>query len=190
MKIYLFSGSPNVDGLTAACCRAAEAGARNAGAEIVWINLNTMRVERCRPCGNGWCTCREEHVCTGIEDDFQKLHRQLQEADGLIIVTPVYWGGLSETTASFFERLRRCEAFKRHLPGNKQSILHAKPAVAVAAAGGSGRGTVSCLVDLERLLNHLGADIFDLFAVSRRSRKYKLAAIEACIAELAAAGKK
>ncbi|NLM45564.1 MAG: flavodoxin family protein [Firmicutes bacterium] len=189
MKIYLFSGSPNADGLTAACCRAAEAGAKKAGAETVWINLNAVKVGRCLACGNGWGTCRDEHVCTGIEDDFQKLHRELQEADGIVIVTPVYWGGLSEATASFFERLRRCEAFKEHLPG-KHSILHAKPAVAVAAAGGSGRGTVSCLVELERMLQHLGADIFDLFAVTRKSRPYKLAAIEAGIAEMAAAGKK
>ncbi len=49
--------------------------------------------------------------------------------------------------------------------------------MAVAAAGGSGNGTVSCLGSMERWIQHVQARPFDLIAVNRWSRPYKLAAI-------------
>ncbi len=47
----------------------------------------------------------------------------------------------------------------------------------IAAAGGSGRGIAPCLVSMDRLFGHLGAEIADLITVTRRSADYKR---EAC----------
>lgn len=181
MKIAIFTSSPNVEGLTASCGFAASRGAVEGGAEVLNIDLDGLRINRCDVCGNGWGSCLDEHICRQ-EDDFEKLHSQIADCDAYIVVTPVYWGEMSETAKAFFDRLRRCEAWKK-----EQSIFYGKPAVGVAAAGGSGNGTLSCLESMERLFKHMGADVFDLIGVTRKNRAYKLETIKNCaktIAEL------
>jgi hypothetical protein len=57
--------------------------------------------------------------------------------------------------------------------------LFGKPIIAVAAAGGSGNGTITCLLSMERWIQHVRARVFDLLPVNRWSREYKLVAIRA-----------
>ena len=45
------------------------------------------------------------------------------------------------------------------------------------AAGGSGNGTITCLLSMERWLQHVNARVFDLIPVKRWTREHKLAAI-------------
>ena len=174
MKILVVASSPNKTGLTAACAEAAVTGIRAAGGEAEEIRLNDLKIDKCHACGNGWGTCLREHRCKE-EDDFQGLHLRLAQADGYVLVTPVYWGELSESAKAFTDRLRRCEATRE--PG--ESWLFDKPVIAVAAAGGSGNGMITCLLSMERWIKHVQARAFDLIAVNRWSRDYKLVAIRA-----------
>lgn len=180
MDVLILQSSPNLDGLTAACARAAAAGAHSAGAQVEDVRLNDLEILPCQACGSGWGSCLPSHGCQVI-DDFQLLHARVLQADALFLVTPVYWGEMSEVAKSFMDRLRRCEATNR-----EASPLKGKPLLAVAAAGGSGNGTVSCLAAIERWAQHTGMHIWDLIAVRRWSRDYQLEAISA--AALACAG--
>jgi multimeric flavodoxin WrbA len=170
MKIMIITSSPNVDGLTAACAKGARFGLEAAGAEVVMTDLNRMNIGSCHACGNGWGPCLDTHQCQ-VQDDFQELHNSMTEMDGFIFVTPVYWGDISESARVFFDRVRRCEAWK------KDSSLHDKPFIAVAAAGGSGNGVASTLTNIERLLIHLKADRFDYIGITKKTREYKLKTI-------------
>ena len=184
MNILVITTSPNKDGLTAACAAAALEGLQSAGVEAEPVWLNELKVGACQACENGWGTCRTEHECQ-VQDGFQALHARVRQADGLVLVTPVYWGEMSESSKSFTDRLRRCEASLAD-----ESHLAGKPVVAVAAAGGSGNGMITCLLSVERWIQHVRARTFDLIPVNRWSREYKLAAIRsaaaACAAELLA----
>jgi len=171
MRVVILQSSPNQNGLTAACAAAAAEGARAAGAEVDDVRLNDAGIGLCKACDDGWGTCRTEHRCSQ-DDGFNALHARVAAADALIIVTPVYWGEPSETAKAFLDRLRRCEA-----PRGEESALAGKWVLAVAAAGGSGNGTLTCLSSLERLLFHVRARPFDLIGITRRSREYKLEAI-------------
>jgi multimeric flavodoxin WrbA len=173
MKVFLFSSSPNLDGLTAACAQAAARGVGEAGGELDEVCVNALKVGKCQACENGWGTCLAEHSCQ-VEDDFQELHRRSLEADALILVTPVYWGEMSESAKAFTDRLRRCEATR-----NQASGLLGKPVIAVAAAGGSGGGMITCLASMERWIEHVRLRKFDLIPVNRWSREYKLLTIQA-----------
>ncbi len=173
MNILILSSSPNNDGLTAACAEAALEGARQAGGKAEALNLNDLQVGMCQACERGWGTCLEKHECQ-VEDDFQALHRRAAEADATILVTPVYWGEMSESAKAFTDRLRRCEATRA-----SESCLAGKPVIAVAAAGGSGGGMISCLASMERWIDHVRARKWDLIPVNRWSREYKLDAIRA-----------
>lgn len=172
MKIMIFTSSPNKNGLTAACGNAAKNGAEASGAEVVIVDLNSMNIGHCRACGNGWGPCLEKHQCQ-TKDDFQKLHNSMAEADGFVLVSPVYWGDLSESAKAFFDRVRRCEAWKKDA-----TYLQDKPFITAAAAGGSGNGSITTMANFERLLMHVKADRFDFISITKKSRQYKLKTIE------------
>jgi multimeric flavodoxin WrbA len=171
MKIMILTSSPNKDGLTAACGAEAKKGAEMGSATVSIIDLNALNISRCQACGNGWGTCGDKHVCQ-VEDDFQKLHSEMAEADGYIIITPVYWHDMSESLKAFVDRLRRCEAGK-----GDQNSLAGKPFVCVAAPGGSGNGAISCLASFERFVDHVKGVKYDFINITRRSRDYKLTTI-------------
>jgi multimeric flavodoxin WrbA len=171
MKVIVISASPNEDGLTAACAAAAVEGVRQAGGSAEEIRLNDLQVGMCEACDKGWGTCLLDHECQ-VEDDFQALHSRVLQAGACILVTPVYWGEMSESSKAFADRLRRCEATR-----DEGSGLSGKPVIAVAAAGGSGNGMITCLLSMERWIEHVRARKFDLIPVNRWSREYKLMAI-------------
>ena len=104
-----------------------------------------------------------------VPDDFQRLHARVCRSDGVVFVTPVYYGQMSESAKAFADRLRRCEATR-----GSESGLRGKPLIAIAAAGGGGGGTITCLLSMERWANHLGARVYDLIPVNRWTRSYKL----------------
>lgn len=171
MNVIIISASPNDDGLTAACATAAAEGVRLAAGQAEEVRLNDLRIGMCRACENGWGACRNEHACQ-TQDDFQEVHSRVLRADAIVLVTPVYWGELSESAKAFTDRLRRCEA-----SAGAESRLAGKPVIAVAAAGGSGGGMITCLASMERWIQHVRARTFDLIPVNRWSREYKLVAI-------------
>lgn len=168
MNVMIMTSSPNIEGLTAASGKAAKAGVETAGAEVTMVNLNQLQIGHCQACGNGWGPCRNQHECQ-VLDDFQPLYASMAAVDAYVIVTPVYWGDMSESAKAFFDRVRRSEAFKK-----ENSFFENKPVIAVAAAGGSGNGLTSCLSSLERLLLHVRAEKFDLIGITQKSRGYKL----------------
>ena len=106
MNVLVIYSSPNDDGLTAACSAAAVEGAREAGADVEEVRLNDLDVGMCAACNNGWGTCQTAHECQ-VKDDFQPLHARICAADALILVTPVYWGEMSESAKALTDRLRR-----------------------------------------------------------------------------------
>lgn len=180
MKVLVISGSPNRDGLTAACAKTAMEGAVRGGAEAAEMRLHGAGIGLCHACGNGWGPCRTEHRCQ-VEDGFQAAHAACVAADALVLVTPVYWGEMSEAVKAFTDRLRRCEA-----SAAEKSRLAGKPILAVAAAGGSGGGLVTCLGSMERLIQHTRARQFDLVSVNRWNRAFKLRTIGDSAAAMAA----
>ncbi len=180
MNIIVYTASPNSDGLTAACGEAAALGAKKAGASVKIVDLNHSGIGLCQACGRGYGTCWTDHECQ-VEDGFQAVHHELLQADAFVLVTPVYWGEFSESAKAFFDRLRRCEGTRW-----EQSGLKNKQAVGVAAAGGSGRGTITCLLAFQQFCQHVHADVFDMISITKKSRRYKLDTIYQCLHDLAA----
>jgi multimeric flavodoxin WrbA len=100
------------------------------------------------------------------------VHADVCGADAVVLVTPVYWGEMSESAKAFTDRLRRCEA-----TAGVQSRMAGTPIILVAAAGGSGNGTVSCLESMERFAKAVGTRQFDIVSVNRWNREYKIRTI-------------
>jgi multimeric flavodoxin WrbA len=172
MRVIAINASANRDGLTAACAAAFLSGAEEAGAQVSLIHLKDVELQLCRMCGSGWGACRERAICV-IEDDFERMRREIFGADAWALATPVFFGDLSESAKAFLDRLRRCNI------GPNGGQLKGKDFLAIAAAGGSGRGIGSCAETVERIAGHMGMRVADIITVTRRNKLYKIDAIKA-----------
>ena len=170
-KVAVVWSSPNTDGLTASAKNEFVRGLAEAGAEVQEIHLNRRKLEHCRACGNGWGTCRTAGTCV-IKDDFAGICQTLAEADGIVWISAVYWSDMTECFKAFFDRLRRCDASHNRFLADKRCVL-------IACAGGTGRGTLECLTQLERGLTHMGMRAYDRIPVVRYNKDYMLPALYA-----------
>lgn len=168
-KIAVVWSSPNADGLTASAKDQFVKGLSVTGARIEEIHLNKMKLEHCRACGSGWGTCNKTGACV-IQDDFAEIYGTLKEADGIVWISAVYWSDMTECFKVFFDRLRRCDAAHNHFLADKRCVL-------IACAGGTGRGTLECLTQLERGLTHMGMRAYDRIPVVRYNKDYMLPAL-------------
>ena len=162
--------SPNKDGLTAAAVAQVREGIAAAHEETVEICLNRRKIEHCRACGDGWGLCRDRGECV-IRDDFASIYDECAAAKGIVLVTPVYWHDMSESLKAFIDRLRRVET------GGKSSRFKGKSCLLIACAGGTGRGAVQCLNQMEETANHMGMTAVDRLPVIRFNQSYMLPAL-------------
>lgn len=149
MRILAIQTSPNEEGLTATLARATLEGARQEGAQVELVNLNSQDIAPCRACGDGWGHHFADSSGIGpgeciLDDDFASLRERIVRADGLVFCSPVYFWDLSESARVFLDRLRRS-----HYPVRATSPLNGKPVISIAAAGGSGNGAVEAAAVLE-----------------------------------------
>ncbi len=168
-KVAVVWSSPNKDGLTASAKDSIVRGMADAGVQIEEIHLNSRNLEHCRACGNGWGSCNKTGSCV-IRDDFADVYQTLREADGIVWISAVYWSELTECFKAFLDRLRRCDAAHNHFLAEKRCVL-------IACAGGTGRGTLECLSQMERGLTHMGMRAYDRISVGRYNREYILPAL-------------
>jgi len=171
MKAIAIQSSPNLDGLTSSLAQAVLKGVEAEGGETELVHLNRLDIKPCIACEDGWGECRKKGACI-LEDDFHNLTKKIAKSDALIFATPVYWHDLSESAKIFLDRLRRCET------GRDFKTFTGKKTIGIASAGGSGRGAVRALYNLEDYLRRLGFNIFDLVPVTRFSKDHKLEMLE------------
>jgi multimeric flavodoxin WrbA len=174
LKVVIISGTPKSEGLCHSGVKSAEAGVERAGGSFETIHVCDAKLRVCAVCNDGWGICKTEHVCVFGDDGFSAIQDRLALADALILVSPVYWGEMSESMKAFFDRYRRCESTK-----GKGSALQGKKVLLVASPGDSGNGMVSCFEQMERLVRHLGARIFDFVGLNKWNKEYKLVTVGA-----------
>lgn len=176
----IITASPNRDGLTADCGSAALNGIRSAGGEAQLADLYAEGIRSCQTCGNGWGVCRKERHCF-IDDCLPSLIRRVSDCEGFFMITPVYWGQPSEPMQRFMSRFRRCQ---NAMLSDKPAAASGKRADLVAAAGGSGNGTITCLAEMEAWCRHVGAIPRERIGVNRFNRGEMLHIIEKAAARM------
>lgn len=138
---------PNKIGLTFSCVEECEKELKRLGNEVEHICINKKNIKKCLACGKrGWGICLEEHKCIQ-NDNFNEIYEYMSNFDAYIFITPVYFWEMSESAKTFFDRLKRCDAF------NDNSKIKGKKIVCIACAGGSGNGTEETLKSFD-ILDH------------------------------------
>jgi multimeric flavodoxin WrbA len=169
MATLVVWASPNENGLTASAKNSILAGINDAGGEADVVHLNKCNLKHCLGCGNGWGNCKSEGQCI-IPDDFASIYDKIMKADRIVWITPVYWHDLAENLKCLLDRLRRCETAHNHFIRGKRNLL-------IACAGGTGRGAIQCLYNLEKTLAHMDMESVDRLPVIRFNRDYMIPAL-------------
>ncbi len=92
MNIVILNGSPRPKGNTAAMVAAYREGAQSAGHTVTVFDVCRMRVAGCLACEH--CHKREQRTCVQ-KDDMQSIYPALDEADMIVLASPVYYHSLS-----------------------------------------------------------------------------------------------
>jgi multimeric flavodoxin WrbA len=107
MKILGISGSPRAQATEYILKEALEQLGQKGFETKMWT-ARAKNIEFCEHCD--YCLKNKECV---IQDDMQELYVLLTEADGIIIATPVYNGGVSAQTKTIMDRCRAAVAWDR-----------------------------------------------------------------------------
>ena len=100
MKVLVLNGSPHVHGCTARALDEAIAALNAEGVETELLQVGSKKLGGCLACG----FCHESGKC--IQNDLvNEAAAKLQEADGLLVGSPVYYASPNGTLISFLDRL-------------------------------------------------------------------------------------
>ena len=154
---------PNEKGLTFSCVEVCENKLKEKNIEVEHICINKKKINKCFACGKrGWGICLNEHICIQ-KDDFNDIYKSMSDFDNYIFITPVYFWEMSESAKTFFDRLKRCDAF------NDDSKIKGKKIICIACAGGSGNGTEETLRMFDTLDHFLKTEMAGRIPVTKFS---------------------
>ncbi len=99
-KVLIISSSPRKKGNSQALCEQFAKGALAAGNQVELVRLAEKEIGYCRACD---ACFRNDGTCVQ-KDDMAILLQQFQEADVLVLATPVYFYGICAQMKTFIDR--------------------------------------------------------------------------------------
>ena len=100
MNVIGFVGSPRNDGNTAWAIDQILEGAKERGAQTQAFYAGKLNIKPCKGC----LACTQSDQCA-IDDDMQMIYASLNQADALVLGSPIYMGQMSAQAKLFTDRL-------------------------------------------------------------------------------------
>ena len=110
MRVLLLNGSPHKDGCTATALRELAGELEKNGVETELIQVGHRAIRGCTACGG----CKDGR-CVFTDDPVNEVIEKMEQADGLVIGSPVYYASANGTLVSFLDRFfyaGSCFAYK------------------------------------------------------------------------------
>ena len=123
MKVLIINGSPRVNGNTTVALNEMDKVFKENGVETEIIQIGNKDIRGCIACGN----CAKTGKCV-FDDLVNEVAPKFEEADGLVIASPVYYASANGTLISFLDRLFYSSHFDK--------TMKVGASVAVARRGG------------------------------------------------------
>lgn len=102
MKVIAFNGSPVKEGNTHAIIQALFSLLNREGIETEEINIGLKSVKPCLSCYK--CMHNQDKKCVQKKDDLNDYIAKLEEADGIVLASPVYFAQVSGQMKNFIDR--------------------------------------------------------------------------------------
>lgn len=111
MKVLLINGSPRTGGCTATALQEMIAVFEARGVETTLLQVGSRAVRGCIACGG----CRSRGKCVFDDDPVNEAAKLFEEADGIVVGSPVYYSSPNGTVLSFLDRLFYSTGFSKHM---------------------------------------------------------------------------
>ena len=100
MKVLMINGSPRADGNTGIALKEMEQVFSQEGIEVETVQVGNQAVRGCMACGY----CGKNGKCV-FDDVVNELAPKFEEADGLVVASPVYYASANATLIAVLDRL-------------------------------------------------------------------------------------
>ena len=100
MKVLLINGSTKVKGNTAFALEQMAEVFADQGIEAELIHIGNKNIRGCVACGS----CYKTGKCV-FDDEVNEVARKFEEADGMVVGSPVYYASANATLIAFLDRL-------------------------------------------------------------------------------------
>jgi multimeric flavodoxin WrbA len=101
VKVIVFNGSPHADGALSRGLLALAGELEQAGVAVETVHAGNKQIRGCVDCRK----CRELGRCVFDGDLVNESLDKLASADGLVLASPVYYGGIAGGFKCFLDRL-------------------------------------------------------------------------------------
>ena len=108
LKVLLLNGSPNKEGCTYTALENVAIGLHEKGIETEMIQVGHLDIRGCIACGQ----CRTLGQCV-FNDKVNEVAKKFEEADGILVGSPVYYAAPNGTLVSFLNRLFYSTSFSK-----------------------------------------------------------------------------
>ncbi|KXS43830.1 MAG: multimeric flavodoxin WrbA [Methanolobus sp. T82-4] len=105
MKVIAINGSPRKNWNTATLLGHALRGAESRGGETEFIHLYDLNYKGCISCFACKRIGGQSYGVCAMEDELTPVLKKIEEADALILGSPIYFGDVTGEMRSFLERL-------------------------------------------------------------------------------------
>ena len=109
-KVLLLNGSPKANGCTATALNEMISVFNEEGIETEIIQVGNKNIRGCVSCGY----CEKNGKCV-VNDLVNEVAGKFEEADGLVVGSPVYYGSPNGTILSFMDRLFYSTSFSKQM---------------------------------------------------------------------------
>jgi len=132
MNVLIFLGSPRKKGNTDLLVRKIMEGIEEAGGTSEIVRIVNYDIHPCIGCGG----CEKEGKCV-IQDEMQEMYSKIDNADRVIIASPIYFYSITAQTKAFVDRCQSMWSRKYILNfRRKQDVKKIGYLVSVAATKG------------------------------------------------------
>jgi multimeric flavodoxin WrbA len=102
MKVVAFNGSPRENGNTAQAIRTVFVELENQGIQTELVHIGGKKLQGCIGCRK--CFQTLDRQCSNTDDEMNSYIEKMDEADGIIIGSPVYFGNVTASVKALIER--------------------------------------------------------------------------------------
>jgi len=140
MKVLMINGSPHERGTTRRALDEIAKALLENGVESEIITVGDKKISGCMVCGG----CAKTGKCAISDDIVNDVIKKIEEADGLIVGSPVYYASLNGTLKCLLDRVFYA----------KSSFAY-KPAAAVAAARRAGTSATLDIINKYFMISNM-----------------------------------
>jgi multimeric flavodoxin WrbA len=150
-KILIIKGSPRKNGNSSTLADQLALGAQEKGAEVESFRIDEMNIHPCDACD----FCQGTNGICVIQDDMQILYPNIQQADTIVIASPIYWFTINAQIKLCIDRWYAFQPIRKEVwPSKKIGII-----LTYGDSDPYNSGAVNAIHTFQSMFRYLSAEI-------------------------------